>query len=111
MCCEHVANCKLICNHSFCKSCVKTWYLKCKTEPTCPNCRHKLYFKGMYKIVKVWEEEAETLINDEAFNEAFDYITSFEVESDSEVESETELDSDEEWIDSFWDPDENEGNN
>lgn len=105
MCCEHAANCKLICNHSFCKSCVKTWYLKCKTEPTCPNCRHKLYFKGMYKMVKVWEEEAENLINDEAFNEAFDYITSFEVESDSEVES---SDSDEEETDSFWDSDENE---
>lgn len=61
----------------------------------------------MYKMVKVWEEEAETLINDEAFNEAFDYITSFEVETDSDVES-SESDSDEEETDSFWDSDEDE---
>ena len=106
MCCEHVANCKLICKHSFCKSCVKTWYLKCKTEPTCPNCRHKLYFKGMYKMVKVWEEEAETLLNEEAFNEAVDYVMSFNV--DSELDEEETSESDEEETDSFWDSDENE---
>lgn len=99
MCCENTANCKLICNHSFCKGCVKTWYLKCKTDPTCPNCRHKLYFKGMYKMVKVWEEEAETMVNEDAFNEAFEYIVNFEMESESESDSDSESDfeSDTEW--------------
>lgn len=89
MCCTNPSNCNLICGHSFCRDCVKTWYLKCKLEPTCPNCRHKLYFKGMYKMTDTWEEEAETMKNEDAFNEAFDYILEF-VDSDSEFDSDSD---------------------
>lgn len=82
--CEQ-ATCKLICNHSFCKSCVKTWYQK-SSEPTCPMCRHTMYFKGLHKISEIWQDERIEKQNEEAFNIAFDAI--FEDEDESESESE-----------------------
>jgi len=86
------ANCKLICGHSFCHQCVKDWYQK-GAEQTCPMCRHKLYFKGMYKVTPVWEEERFYKQRDEAFAEAVDQI--FE-QSDSEAaESESESEDNE----------------
>ena len=41
VCYSEVATCKLVCKHSFCKSCVKTWYQKSE-EPTCPMCRQQI---------------------------------------------------------------------
>ena len=100
------ANCKLICKHSFCRGCVKEWYLSATEEPSCPLCRHRLYFKGMYKLVKEWEEESFHKKNEEAFAEAFDYIVNEESEDEEdESESESEADSDIEegsWSESDW---------
>jgi hypothetical protein len=90
--CEQ-ATCKLVCNHSFCKTCVKTWYQK-SDEPTCPMCRHVMYFKGLYKISEKWEDERVDKLNEEAFNTAFDAI--FEEGSDYS-ESEEDSDSDSDW--------------
>jgi len=68
-------------------------------------CRHKLYFKGMYKLERVWEQERIEKMNQEAFNEEFDYIfeeeksdweTSSEASSESDAESETESESESE---------------
>jgi hypothetical protein len=65
-------------------------------------CRHKLYFKGMYKLERVWEQERIEKMNQDAFNEEFDYIfeeeeldweTSSEASSESDAESETESES------------------
>lgn len=90
------ANCKLVCKHSFCKSCVKSWYEK-SDEPTCPMCRHKLYFKGLYKLERIWEQERNEKINQQAFNDEFDYI--FEDEF-SDWETSSENDSEESESDS-----------
>lgn len=89
--CEQ-ATCKLVCNHSFCKTCVKTWYQK-SDEPTCPMCRRVMYFKGLHKLSEKWEDERIEKLNEEAFNTAFDAI--FEEGSDySESEEDSESDSD-----------------
>ena len=89
--CEQ-ATCKLVCNHSFCKTCVKTWYQK-SDEPTCPMCRRVMYFKGLHKLSEKWEDERIEKLNEEAFNTAFDAI--FEEGSDySESEEDSEEDSD-----------------
>ena len=105
------ANCKLICKHSFCKSCVKQWYLSAAEEPSCPMCRHRLYFKGMYKLVREWEEESIDKKNEEAFAEAFDYTMNGEYSEsgDSEEYSESDTDSEidegeeSEWEELPWD--------
>ena len=89
------ASCKLVCKHSFCKSCIKSWYEK-SDEPSCPMCRHKLYFKGMYKLERIWEQERIEKMNQEAFDEEFNSI--FE-EEDSDWETSTESDEEE---DSDW---------
>ena len=86
------SSCKLVCGHEFCKSCVKTWYYKCE-EPSCPMCRRDMYFKGMNRIVKVWENERAIKKNEDAFSQAFDEI--FFEDDEESFESETESDSDE----------------
>lgn len=52
-------NCTLVCGHSFCKSCVRDWYIQAESEPTCPMCRSTMYFKGMHKVADQWEQEFE----------------------------------------------------
>lgn len=59
VCYTNDCNCKLVCGHSFCKSCIKDWYMKTDSEPTCPMCRSNLYFKGMSKVVNKWDIEFE----------------------------------------------------
>ena len=88
--CEQ-ATCKLVCNHSFCKSCVKAWYQTSDGEPTCPMCRHTLYFKGLHKISEKWEKEKMNKLNEDAFNAAFEKI--FEEDSDSDLDSDSESES------------------
>ena len=99
--CEQ-ATCKLVCNHSFCKTCVKTWYQK-SDEPTCPMCRRVMYFKGLHKISEKWEDERIEKLNEEAFNTAFDAIfeegsdysdSEDSEDSDWETSSESESDTD-----------------
>ena len=83
VCYCNASNCKLVCGHSFCRQCVKDWYQK-GSEQTCPMCRHKLYFKGMYKLLQVWEEERFEQQRDEAFAEAIDQI--FAEDEDEELD-------------------------
>lgn len=63
-------NCKLVCGHSFCKSCVKTWYLSTDSEPTCPMCRSTMCFKGMLKVTNEWEREFDDKKWDDIYIEA-----------------------------------------
>ena len=88
VCYTDKSSCKLVCGHEFCKSCVKTWYYKCE-EPSCPMCRRDMYFKGMNRVVKVWETERTIKKNEDAFSQAFDEIF-LEDEEDSEWESESD---------------------
>jgi hypothetical protein len=53
-----------------------------------------MYFKGMQKIVKTWEQERIDKRNEDAFNQAFDEI--FEGSTISEISSEEEETSSEE---------------
>jgi len=88
-------SCKLVCGHSFCNTCVKAWYFKSE-EPSCPMCRRKMYFKGMWKLTNNWIQERVDQKNQEFFGEAFEDI--FEEESDSDTESESDSDaSDDSW--------------
>lgn len=95
VCYTDKSSCKLVCGHEFCKSCVKTWYYKCE-EPSCPMCRRDMYFKGMNKVIKVWENERAFKKNEDAFNQAFDeiFFEDDEESFESESESESEYDSD-----------------
>jgi hypothetical protein len=66
-------------------------------EPTCPLCRHTMYFKGLHKISKKWEEERFDKMNEDAFSTAFDEIFNEDEDSDysdSGSESESEYESD-----------------
>ena len=83
-------SCKLVCGHSFCNACVKAWYFKSE-EPSCPMCRRKMYFEGMWKLTDEWIRERVDQKNQEFFGEAFEDI--FEEES----ETESEADSDDSW--------------
>lgn len=89
VCYCNASNCKLVCGHSFCRQCVKDWYQK-GSEQTCPMCRHRLYFKGMYKITPVWEQERFEQQRDDAFAEAVDQI----LEEEDDVADHMEIDED-----------------
>ena len=117
MCYCEQATCKLMCTHSFCKSCIKTWYQKSE-EPTCPMCRHNIYFKGFHKVLSKWENEKIDKRNEDAFNSAFESIfdmesedeyTSSETDSNIDEDSDSDSDSEYETWDSLWEtPNENE---
>ena len=68
------SNCNLVCGHSFCTGCIKTWYNK--GNKSCPMCRGNIYFKGMPR--KQWDhehiEEKKELIFQQAFDETLDYL-------------------------------------
>lgn len=74
VCYTEKPNCKLVCGHSFCHSCVKEWYLKNENEATCPMCRARLYFKGMYKMCKIWDEEKHQKQLEEIYGNCFDEL-------------------------------------
>jgi len=93
VCYCNASNCKLVCGHSFCRQCVKDWYQK-GSEQTCPMCRHKLYFKGMYKLLPVWEEERFEQQRDEAFAEAIDQIFAEDEDGDTLMAEPMEIDGD-----------------
>ena len=81
------ANCHLVCGHSFCRDCVKEWWMK-SSECNCPMCRSPLYFKGLYSKQKEWKEEREKNILQSAystlFNELLSSIEEFGIEEDPE---------------------------
>ena len=70
--------CNLYCGHSFCKSCVKEWYMKSE-EPTCPMCREELYFKGLDKYSKEWEDERTDTFFQSIFEEHIESILEEEI--------------------------------
>lgn len=68
-------NTKLVCDHTFCKNCVKEWLMKSDSDDcTCPMCRKPLYYKGMYKHANQLQEEWHTKQLDALFFEVFDMI-------------------------------------
>jgi len=73
VCYEKSARCKLVCGHSFCSDCVKTWYTK--GSGTCPMCRKKIHYRRM--PLKKWSEEAKEnekqAIFEESVNEYLEY--------------------------------------
>lgn len=69
VCYENKTNCKLVCGHEFCKSCVKTWYMK---GGSCPMCRKKVHYRRM--PIKKWKQEAIENKKNEVYQEAFDFI-------------------------------------
>jgi len=82
VCYSSTASCKLVCGHTFCNDCVKEWYHK-SDEQNCPMCRKGMYFKGMYKVRKEWDEEAHETRVQEIYAEAInDIIEEFEDEPD-----------------------------
>lgn len=86
VCYASTANCKLVCGHRFCRGCVKTWYEK-SHEPTCPFCRRRLYFKGLYKMREEWEEESYELKVGEVLSRAIDESITEEIEMDREYKN------------------------
>lgn len=67
VCYENYTNCTLVCGHAFCKSCVKTWYMK---GGTCPMCRKNVHYRRM--PVAKWLKDAEESKKEEVYQEAFD---------------------------------------
>lgn len=70
MCYENATNCTLVCGHSFCKSCVKTWYTKGNGSAGCPMCRRKVHYRRM--PIKKWAKEADEAKKEEIYQEAFE---------------------------------------
>lgn len=62
---------KLVCGHTFCKDCLKSWYLK-GTGSGCPMCRRPMYFKGFHKVRRDWEIDSWYNQCQDVFGEAFD---------------------------------------
>lgn len=71
VCYENTTNCTLVCGHKFCKSCVKTWYLK-GSESGCPMCRRKVHYRRM--PIKKWREEVWENTRQDVFQESFDNL-------------------------------------
>jgi hypothetical protein len=71
VCYSSNSNCKLVCGHSFCFSCVKKWYNK-GADQNCPMCRAPIYFKGLYKKQEEWANEAYETKAAEVFSEYFE---------------------------------------
>ena len=71
VCFFHDTDVKLVCGHSFCRQCVKKWYA---TSHTCPMCRQNIYFKGLYRIKRVWEKETRDARVSDIFNVHMDEI-------------------------------------
>lgn len=71
VCYENSVNCTLVCGHKFCKSCVKTWYLK-GGESGCPMCRRKVHYRRM--PIKKWNAEAEESKKETVFQESFNEL-------------------------------------
>lgn len=66
-------------------------------------CRHRLYFKGMYKVTSTWEEERFEKQRDEVFAEAIDQILiSEEPEPEPDQEYDSEVDEDEDEDEDDW---------
>lgn len=73
VCYENSVNCTLVCGHKFCKSCVKTWYLKgSTTESGCPMCRRKVHYRRM--PIEKWRKEADEEKKNEVFQESFNEL-------------------------------------
>ena len=70
------ASCKLACGHSFCSSCVKTWYIKCSDSatPSCPMCRKKIYFRGINNKIDEWENEHRENMFQKVFEERLEEL-------------------------------------
>jgi hypothetical protein len=91
VCYENSVNCTLVCGHKFCKSCVKTWYLKgSTTESGCPMCRRKVHYRRM--PIKKWnaeaEEEKKTVVFQESFDDMLEVIMKplkYEIRDSSEI--------------------------
>ena len=112
VCYCNTVNCTLICGHSFCRQCIKSWYQKETHSPTCPMCRHHLYFRGMRKYIEQWDEDAFNHARQEAFEEALEIILDnstanieynrFEARADSESDSDSDSDGSWETWSSCW---------
>ena len=63
---------KLCCGHTFCKSCIKSWYHKGACGSSCPMCRKPMYWRGFHQIRDAWDREAWEGKCAEVFSEALD---------------------------------------
>ena len=61
----------LTCGHVFCRSCIKTWYLK-GSGTGCPMCRRPVYWRGFHTIRDQWDEEAWDTKCSEVFSQEID---------------------------------------
>ena len=84
--CESGSFCKLTCGHSFCKPCIKTWYLK-GTGTGCPMCRKPIHFKGFSKIREQWDQESCEIRCNEIIDEAMTAVIEEAFEFCAEVGS------------------------
>ena len=91
--------CKLVCGHSICHDCTKSWYMKNTSEDgcTCPMCRKPLYFFGMRSRVGQWEEEREQAQYDNIYSKMFDNIIYTHMNRTEEGDTDSEYDFDSEW--------------
>jgi hypothetical protein len=92
VCYSETARCKLVCGHTLCRQCVKSWYHKCTDSEgaKCPMCRKRLYFKGMYKVLDEWEQERIDLLEQQAFEEVFEDVLEEAFETDPDLLSDDE---------------------
>jgi hypothetical protein len=65
---------KLCCGHTFCKGCIKEWYLRGASgaNTTCPLCRSPVYWSGFHRVKDEWNREAYENKCADVFSEALD---------------------------------------
>lgn len=66
---------KMCCGHMVHTKCLREWYLKAESEPTCPMCRGPVLFRGMFKTNwdQMKDEDEESLLTEyieQVFEEA-----------------------------------------
>ena len=80
VCYSAVPSCKLTCGHALCPDCVRSWYNKSESDPSCPMCREPLNFSGMHQMKQLLDYDRYDNQCESLYAEAFDELVASHLE-------------------------------
>jgi len=64
---------RLKCQHTFCKPCLKNWYLKGENGESCPMCRDNMVCRKNAKLFRSWYDQRISAEKDDVLSEGLDF--------------------------------------